>query len=194
MNRDAFIKITFASHKLVSFLPQEEVLRDNLIEKANNILAWLLVVIEQESRLSREEKKGFVQKAIDEIDSLKSMLREVQGKQWIEEKNFLMLQEQYSKMRTLLEGFLAELKQESALLPLQKQISPQELPSRQQKIMELLRHKKMAQVWELQKVFPNVTKRTLRRDLDNLLKQNLIERVGEWNAIAYRLAASQNSE
>jgi len=62
-----------------------------------------------------------------------------------------------------------------------------DLTERQQRIIDFLRTKHQAQVWELQKVLPQVTKRTLRRDLDELLQKNLVERKGEWNAVAYEL-------
>lgn len=65
------------------------------------------------------------------------------------------------------------------------------LSTRQNKILEILRTKEKAQVWELQKVLPEVTKRTLRRDLDDLLEKKRIERHGEWNAVFYRIRREQ---
>lgn len=57
---------------------------------------------------------------------------------------------------------------------------------RQQKILEILREKGKAQVWEIKKFFPSVTKRTLRRDFKYLLKQGLVERVGMRNETFYQ--------
>jgi Fic family protein len=42
-------------------------------------------------------------------------------------------------------------------------------------------------VWEIQKIFPDISKRTIRRDFRNLLKQKLIERVGERNKTYYKM-------
>ena len=53
-------------------------------------------------------------------------------------------------------------------------------------MLEILRYKEKVQVWELKKLLPDVTKRTLRRDVDDLLKRNLVVREGEWNDIFYR--------
>ena len=47
--------------------------------------------------------------------------------------------------------------------------------------------KDKAQVWEFKKVFPKLTKRTLRRDFEKLLGQGLVERVGERNQTFYKL-------
>ena len=60
------------------------------------------------------------------------------------------------------------------------------LNGRQEKMLEILRYKERVQVWELKKLLPDVTKRTLRRDVDDLLKRNLVVREGEWNDIFYR--------
>ncbi len=53
-------------------------------------------------------------------------------------------------------------------------------------ILEILRDKGKIQVWEVQRIFPNITKRTLRRDFEQMLKQGLIERLGERNTTFYQ--------
>jgi len=58
---------------------------------------------------------------------------------------------------------------------------------RQNSIVEYLKEKGQAQVWEIQKIFPNISKRTIRRDFRSLLKQELIERVGERNKTYYKM-------
>jgi len=58
---------------------------------------------------------------------------------------------------------------------------------RQNRIVEFLKEKGSAQVWEIQKIFPQVSKRTIRRDFRSMLKQGLIERTGERNTTAYKL-------
>jgi hypothetical protein len=58
---------------------------------------------------------------------------------------------------------------------------------RQNRILEFLKEKGNAQVWEIQKIFPNVSKRTIRRDFRSMLKQGVIERTGERNTTAYKL-------
>ena len=61
------------------------------------------------------------------------------------------------------------------------------LDSRKKKILETLQEKGRAQVWEIKKIFPEVSKRTLRRDFEKLLKQGLIERMGERNNTFYQI-------
>ena len=58
--------------------------------------------------------------------------------------------------------------------------------ARQNRIMEFLKEKGRAQVWEIQNIFPRVSKRTIRRDFCSMLEQGLIERTGERNTTAYK--------
>jgi DeoR/GlpR family transcriptional regulator of sugar metabolism len=47
---------------------------------------------------------------------------------------------------------------------------------------------KKAQVMDLQKVLPDITKRTIRRDLEDLLRASKIMRMGEFNQVFYKIA------
>jgi hypothetical protein len=58
---------------------------------------------------------------------------------------------------------------------------------RQQKILDFLGKNENAQVMDLQGVLSNVTKRTIRRDLDELLRNDKIERLGEFNQVVYKI-------
>jgi hypothetical protein len=66
------------------------------------------------------------------------------------------------------------------------------LDQRKQKILEILKEKKQIQVWEANKVLPDVSKRTLRRDFQYLLKKGLIRRMGEKNNTFYTLETGKN--
>jgi hypothetical protein len=126
---------------------------------------------------------------------------------WVNPGNFSLLETEYGRIRELLEIFEdmeapdtkikeEELKKEKQVLHALPRIERKEekpeaedrsLTQRQKRIIEFLRTKENAQVWELQKVLPQVTKRTLRRDLDELLQKKLVERKGEWNSVVYEL-------
>jgi len=62
------------------------------------------------------------------------------------------------------------------------------LSDRQQKIIKFLEDKEKAQVMDLQQVLPTVTKRTIRRDLDELLTSGMIVRLGEFNQVFYKVS------
>ena len=58
---------------------------------------------------------------------------------------------------------------------------------RQKLILDYLAKNEKAQVMDLQTVLPDITKRTIRRDLDELLEAGTIIRVGEFNQVYYKL-------
>jgi hypothetical protein len=60
--------------------------------------------------------------------------------------------------------------------------------ARQQKILEILKERDKTQVADIIKQIPGITKRTIRRDLDELLRQGKIIRSGEWNQIFYQIS------
>jgi len=60
--------------------------------------------------------------------------------------------------------------------------------NRQKIILEYLSKNKRAQVMALQTVLPDVTKRTIRRDLDELLESGKIVRTGGFNQVSYQLS------
>ncbi len=67
------------------------------------------------------------------------------------------------------------------------EVQHRDLQDRQKKILDILKEKGSAQVKDFKEVFPNVSKRTLRRDFRNLMGQGLVERVGEKNNTFYQL-------
>lgn len=58
---------------------------------------------------------------------------------------------------------------------------------RQKKILSIISSMGRAQVSDIIKEVSNVTKRTIRRDLDELLKKSKIIRSGEWNKVSYQM-------
>ena len=68
--------------------------------------------------------------------------------------------------------------------------SSDKLSARQRKILQILAKNQKAQVSDLIKELPTVTKRTIRRDLDDLLKGGRIVRVGEFNQVYYKMLPS----
>jgi hypothetical protein len=62
---------------------------------------------------------------------------------------------------------------------------------RQEKILEFLKENGRAQVWQIKEVMPDITKRTLRRDFEQMLKQGMIKRIGERNNTFYQIKVNQ---
>jgi len=66
-------------------------------------------------------------------------------------------------------------------------LQPDKAAERHQKILEIINNMGKAQVSDIIKEIPNITKRTIRRDLDELLKKAKIIRNGEWNRVSYQI-------
>ena len=62
-----------------------------------------------------------------------------------------------------------------------------EITARQEKIIEFLSKNEKAQVMDLQTILPDITKRTIRRDLDELLQLGKIVRLGDFNQVFYKI-------
>lgn len=168
MDRDYLIKLCLAVYKVTDIFPKEEPLKFLIREKANQILADLL---------SRNKLK----KIEENIKILMGYFEIAEKQNWVDELNFLVLRREYAKIKGEKERLKSK---KGSVAPIGKQSN---LSERCGKILEILRQKERAQVWEFKKIFPEVTKRTLRRDFEFLLKQGLVERAGEDNNIYYKM-------
>lgn len=201
MNADFFVRLTLATHKVVIILPKEDPLRAQVQDSANKLLVSLILLVQ-------EQERNVISKAVREIGELIAYLNYARRTAKINPENFVMLEREYNKVGE----FLRKLHEKAAVNQPVKQepivpkrnvstrqpvpvvntksntsIDKGELSFRQTRILELMRNKPKVQVWELQKVLPEVTKRTLRRDLDDLLQRSFIIRQGEWNEVCYQI-------
>lgn len=63
------------------------------------------------------------------------------------------------------------------------------LDPRKTKILNFLKKTEKTQVQDVKKIFPNVSKRTIRRDFVQLLDQGLVKKIGDKNNTFYQLIA-----
>lgn len=162
MDKDFLIKLTTNLYRLTILFPKKEPLRYKMRGLADEILA------------NQTEEK---------LEILNSFFEVAKTQNWVTPQDILNLQQEYSNVKEELKKL-----SEVQLPKVEKRREVEEtIPGRQQKILEVLNEKGRAQVWEIQKIFPEVTKRTLRRDFENLLNQDLIERMGERNETFYQI-------
>ncbi|MCP6726811.1 MAG: DeoR family transcriptional regulator [Patescibacteria group bacterium] len=205
MNKGFFIKLTFAVIKVLDVSRGDKELKRQIQESAESILADVLVIGE-ESPITSQQKYKVALRVQEHIDALMHRLGQAKKQGVISRGSFTVLEREYMRIQAWIAGVLLvlpkeqkkekEIKPQSQVLVVKNQ-SPVSLvkkpeqhskvSDRQKRILEILKNKDKAQVWELQKIFPQVTKRTLRRDLDDLLQQNLVVRTGEWNSVSYQI-------
>jgi len=109
------------------------------------------------------------------LEILDSFFEIVKVQNWAPKDLILLLQKEYSKLKENLN------KDQSS-----------KLNERQAKILEILKEKEKVQVREIKEIFPQVSKRTLRRDFEKLVSQGLVERIGEKINTFYQLRNRTN--
>lgn len=198
-NQDFYISLTFAVYRVLELFPAEEKSTAKIMQSANRTLSDLIIISEK-NPVTNQQKNQIVPRVLREIEYLHVYLRDAQNENWINPDNFLVLRKEYRRVERFLEDLDLELQDE--VLPKEIKEEKKEpvletkkntfkgkesLSERQKKIIDILKEKEQIQVREIQKILPNVTKRTLRRDLDDLMNLNLIERKGQWSSVFYRI-------
>lgn len=179
MDKSFLIQITNNLYRLTLLFPKKEPLRYKMRELADDILSSFsssFNLAEAEIPLSEKETKQIILK-IDMLDCFFSVAKE---QKWVSLQDILATQKEYANLRGELEKKSLETKKEN----------PEKtggMAERQEKILSFLKEQGKAQVWQLKQVLPEVTKRTLRRDFEDLLGQGLIQRMGEKNDTFYQI-------
>lgn len=205
MDKDFFTQTTTDLYRLTLLFPKKEPLRYKMREVADEILANLLRITNryEYTNTKNSSNETEIKNLLESLEIFTGFFEVVKAQNWVKADEVLATQGKYDKLK---EEILIFSQQEEATLANKKLplnfdqpaiteraeagvfTSIQEkINSRQQRILEILKDKEKTQVWEVKKVFPDVTKRTLRRDFEYLLKQELIERMGEKNNTFYQI-------
>jgi hypothetical protein len=168
------IKLTVVLYKVSDFFPEKEPLKFLIRKKANEILAGLIL---QEKDVEKD------------IEVMEAFLELAEQQDWVKRENFKILKKEYSLVGDNLKPVTSPKiivgeaeKQERQKINLSLNLGP-----RHSKIIEILKKGKPIQVKDLKDIFPNVSKRTLRRDFEYLLEKKLVERIGDNNSTEYKL-------
>lgn len=168
MDKNNLIELTNKVYKLTLLFPKKEPLRYKIREVADDILAY------NSSSKKLQENLGI----------LKKYFEVAKWQNWVSYFDILEIEKKYDKI----ESDLLETVEKPALPVKQgESVLVKDLDSRKEKILEILKEKERIQVWEVNEILSNVSKRTLRRDFEQLLKQGLVERIGERNNTFYQL-------
>ena len=194
MSEEKYLKLTDALYKVIEFFPEEEPLKNKIKEKALEIMENLVLV----SLPQGNPNPGLVQKEklsaqiLKDVEVLKGYLKLGKSQGLIDSLNFLILSKEYDKIREETGSANEVMQRGAGIVEETKEVlttvSDEPISERQRKILKILEKQGKAQVGDLKKIFLQVSKRTLRRDLDNLLKNKKVVRTGEWNEVVYRLS------
>jgi len=167
MDKDNLLELTNKVYKLTLLFPKKEPLRYKIREIADDILAH-----------------GSDSKKLQEnLEILKKYFEVAKWQNWVSYFDILEIEKKYDKIAIRDPVSVTSRGPTSD----NSDNSDKTLDSRKEKILEILKEKERIQVWEVNEILPDVTKRTLRRDFEQLLKQGLVQRIGERNDTFYKL-------
>ncbi len=189
MDKEYLTKITNDLYRLTLLFPKKEPLRYKMRELADNILTDLILVIE-----GNEKNRDLIYEIKKNIEPLDIFFEIAKDQNWVSPDSVLELQDKFNVIREELEEYEKSLKedniypQKSTLPKVKNTVELTSFNNRQKKIIEILKNEEKIQVQDAQKIFPKITKRTLRRDFDSLFKKGAIKRIGKANLTFYKLA------
>jgi len=160
IDRTFLIQLTNAVYRLTLLFPKKEPLRYKMRELADDILA------------KPSEK---------DLEALDSFFEVALIQNWVKAADILAIKEEYDNLREQLKGNKPEAEKQEIT------IFNHNNSGRKEKILAFLKENGQAQVWQVKQLLPEVSKRTLRRDFEDMLEQGLIERIGERNDTFYKI-------
>lgn len=167
--QEDFAKIISATYKLLDFFPEGDPLKNKAKER-------VLVIVE----------KGV---SVEDVQVLEDYLELAKNMGFVDNMNFLIIKKEWDAIKNAIFVKPLRPKHIAPKVALPKQVALQEnYSSRQGKILSMLELKEKVQVQDIIKEMPKVTKRTIRRDMDDLLKKGKIKRIGQFNQVFYQLA------
>jgi len=193
LDKSHFIKLTIGVYKVSELFPKREPLKFLLRKKADQVLASLVAAQFNPSGRALEQ-------VIKQTAVLGAYFQIAESQNWVKPENFWLLKTEYLAIEKEVKQMIAVAEQANSqpkFVPAQSskpktaKLNPAPdfsgLKDRHKKIVQLLRQKPSAQIRDFNKVLPEVTKRTLRRDLDFLLHQGLVARFGDKSKTEYKI-------
>lgn len=203
MEKKDIIELTKKVYKLTLLFPKKEPLRYKVREIADEFLADFI-------RLPNSGNRDKIFSLKTELELIDSYFEVAKWQNWVSYFDILEVQEEYAKMRDNLLtdvdkteiqenldfGFFIDREKIPGLVEesiIRKEIRERNkngdklnLNSRKGKILKILEKVGRIQVGEINKLFPDVSKRTIRRDFHKLVEQGLVERIGNKNETFYK--------
>lgn len=206
MDEDFLIQATNDIYRLTLFFPKKEPLKYKMREIASDILADGNKYIINPIR--NENSNGVKDLLINDLKTLNGFFEVVKKQQWVSHSDILVVQKKYVSLLEELENYSEHSQQGPTSLTRASRASEArrkneislnrskvaedgprqiQITDRQKKILSYLENKDKTQIQDVKQVFPEVTKRTLRRDFEQMLNQGLIKRIGERNETCYQI-------
>lgn len=208
MEKDYFIKLTLAVYKVTELFPGNESLKYDIRNLANEILVNLILPLDYETQPRCEvgSRNSQQDKALSSIETLNGCFDLAETKNWVDSRNFLVLRREYSKivenLKKDIESRAPQVPAEGILEavprvgygPVYENVIPagnnqrfnnNGAKDRQKRILEVFKGNGRVKVGDLIKIFPEVNRRTLLRDLENFSRTGVVEKNGNGRGAYY---------
>lgn len=193
------ILLTEKLYKITLLFPKQESLRHKMREMATAIF---------EDFVGISFLQNFKQSGTDlllSLDVLDGFFELAKKQNWVKEEEVLAIRQEYANFKAeIFEKYSQEAENEQQLrLPESPEFrephhlagfAPPEITAekekvnpRQRTILDFLKENGRVQVWQVKEIFPDISKRTLRRDFEYMLKQGIVERIGQRNDTFYQV-------
>lgn len=219
MDKKDLIELTNKVYRLSVLFPKKEPLRYKIREVADNVLSnfisWEFFNNSDFSFLrvsDIKERQNFAFSLNKDLEIIKSYFDIAKWQNWASYFDILEIEEKYDSIYTKINARNKSIEKENIEQPAISEVMPlmpvleasqqecnndllfrkkSSFASRKEKIIEILGQKQKIQVWEINVLFPDISRRTIRRDFVQLLRQGLIERMGERSETFYKLKSNQ---
>jgi len=186
------VRLASAVYRVTKLFPQNEVLRNQLRLKAGDIVFEM-------SQVSHSDKnKKNCYNIQGQIKGLKALFNIAKDQNWVKPINFEVLNREYTNLENEIDKFLTQVLTEVRPRSTQKREvgaigeAGYKINSnnRRPQILEYLKSNGRIQIGQVCQLFPQVSRRTLIRDLDDLCRNGLAERNGGGRGIFYQIKQS----
>jgi len=205
MDKEELLKASRNLYRLTLLFPKKEPLRYKLRGLADEILANAVFI----STGTFHQSKNLIFETEKQLEVLDSYLELAKSQNWVSPTDILEMQEEYATIKKeltraatlntlekreeleILEDGVEEEKEAEVFTALRTagafDSRQKERAEREEAILAILKERGKVQVGDLKEAFPQISKRTLRRDVKFLVKEGIVERVGERNDTFYQL-------
>ncbi len=187
MDKNQAIELTNRVYRQTLLFPKKEPLRYKLREVTDEILENLIQI---DSHINSAKKKDLIVDVQSKIEVIDAYFEVVKWQNWVSYFDIIKLKEEFGYLKSNLD-VLAAIQEKKPEIPVKTvkvgKEEDSEMDERKKRIIGILKEKERAQVGDIKKILPEISKRTLRRDFDMLIKKGLVERIGESNNTFYKL-------
>ncbi|MDD5013083.1 MAG: hypothetical protein PHI45_02670 [Candidatus Pacebacteria bacterium] len=195
MNAEEIIKLTNAVYKVTDLFPPREPLKMAIRKEALNILFFSVLFLKDFNPKNKED-------SLASIKIIETCFKVSRKQNWINEKNFEILEREYAKVGEFLKEKISIKKESVSKKPAvekqpkkepekfeisNKSIEYEKLSDIQLKLLEVLQNKGQLRPFEINTYFPQLSPRSVRRELKELREKNIINSTGGGKSTFYEI-------